>query len=182
MESIVRFFILFVRNPALAYGHTGVQVGGLLGVREYRWQQVRDIRETVWKRPYIPFMHWLPKERHYLELEIDADRAVKLRSDMIELPAGGVKEVIEGFRAAQIGALGDRGAAMARLGAKGAWTCGCSGLGAAGGTLGAAWARPGCFRRSRRGHACRADRNGGRLAGAPGLRPQDFLIRHSSYR
>ena len=116
--GLYRVVILFVRNPALAYGNTGVQVGGLLGVREYRWQQVRDIRETVWKRPYIPFMHWLPKERHYLELEIDAERAVKLRSDMIELPAGGVKEVIEGFRAAQVGALGDRGAAMARLGAK----------------------------------------------------------------
>ena len=37
---------------------------------------------------------------------------------VMELPAGGVKEVIESFRTAQIAALGERGAAIARLGAK----------------------------------------------------------------
>jgi hypothetical protein len=115
--GLYRISSLFVRNPALAYGDTGVQVGGMFTVREYRWQQVRDIRETVWKRPYIPFMHWLPKERHYVEIEMNGGGKVKLRSDMMELPPNGVKEVIEGFRAAQVSALGDRGAAMARLGA-----------------------------------------------------------------
>jgi hypothetical protein len=118
LYGFYRIVTLFVRNPALAYGDTGVQLGGLAGVRHYRWQQVREIRENVWKRPYIPFMHWLPKERHYLELEMNAEHPVKLRSDMMELPAGGVKEIIESFRAAQIAALGERGAAMARLGAK----------------------------------------------------------------
>jgi hypothetical protein len=116
--GLYRIGSLFVRNPALAYGNEGVQVGGLLAVKDYRWQLIRDIRETVWKRPYIPFMHWLPKERHYLEIEMNAGGKVKLRSDMMELPPNGVKEVIEGFRAAQVAALGDRGAAMARLGAK----------------------------------------------------------------
>ena len=116
--GLYRLVTLFARNPALAYGNSGVQVGGLLAVRDYRWQDVRDIRETVWKRPYIPFMHWLPKERHYLEIEMNAGAKVKLRSEMMELPPNGVKEVIESFRAAQISALGDRGAAMARLGAK----------------------------------------------------------------
>jgi hypothetical protein len=112
-----RSVTLFVRNPALAYADKGVQFGGLLTVRDYRWPQVREIRETVWKRPYIPFMHWLPKERHYLEIEISGAGSVKLRSDTMELPAGGVKEVIASFRAAQIAVLGERGAAMARLGA-----------------------------------------------------------------
>lgn len=116
--ALYRVSALLVRNPALAYGDKGVQVGGLFSVRDYRWQQIRDIRETVWKRPYIPFMHWLPKERHYLEIETNDAGKVKLRSDMIELPPNGVKGILEGFRAAQIAALGDRGAAMARLGAK----------------------------------------------------------------
>jgi len=116
--ALYRVGALLVKNPALAYGDKGVQVGGLFKVRDYRWQQIRDIRETVWKRPYIPFMHWLPKERYYLEIEMNAAGSVKLRSDMMELPPRGVKEVIEGFRAAQVSALGDRGAAMARLGAK----------------------------------------------------------------
>lgn len=116
--ALYRVGALFVRNPALAYGSNGVEVGGFLKVRDYRWQQVRDIRETVWKRPYIPFMHWLPKKRHYLEIETNDAGKVKLRSDMMELPPNGVKEIIEGFRAAQVSALGDRGAAMARLGAK----------------------------------------------------------------
>ena len=114
--AFYRVTFLFVRDPALAYGDKGVEVGKLFGLRELRWADVRDIRETVWKRPYIPFMHWLPKERHYLELETASGR-VKLRSDMMELPAGGVKEIIQGFRAAQIAALGERGAAMSRLGA-----------------------------------------------------------------
>ena len=116
--ALYRVGALFVRNPALAYGNKGVEVGALFKVREFRWQDVRDIRDTVWKRPYIPFMHWLPKERHYLEIEMNAGGKVKLRSDMMELPPNGVKEIIEGFRAAQVSALGDRGAAMARLGAK----------------------------------------------------------------
>ena len=116
--ALYRVGALLVRNPALAYGDKGVQVGGLFYVRDYRWQQIRDIRETVWKRPYIPFMHWLPKERYYLEIETSDAAKVKLRSDMMELPPNGVKQIIESFRAAQISALGDRGAAMARLGAK----------------------------------------------------------------
>ena len=116
--ALYRVGALLVRNPALAYGDKGVQVGGLFSVRDYRWQQIRDIRETVWKRPYIPFMHWLPKERYYLEIETNDAGKVKLRSDMMELPPNGVKQIIESFRGAQISALGDRGAAMARLGAK----------------------------------------------------------------
>jgi hypothetical protein len=115
--ALYRAASLFVRNPALAYGDKGVRIGQLLAVRDFGWAEVRDIRETVWKRPYIPFMHWLPKERHYLEIALGGTRSVKLRSDMMELPAGGVKELIQSFRNAQIAALGERGAAMARLGA-----------------------------------------------------------------
>ena len=113
-----RVTAVMLRNPALAYGDKGVQVGGFLSVRDYAWQQIRDIRETVWKRPNIPFIRWLPQERYYLEIETNGPGKVKLRSDMIELPPNGAKEIIEGFRAAQVSALGDRGAAMARLGAK----------------------------------------------------------------
>jgi hypothetical protein len=116
--ALYRSVRLCVSNPALAYGDRGVQVGTLFGVKDYRWDQVRDIRETVWERPRIPYLCWLPKERHYLEIEMNAGGKVKLRSDMMELPPNGVKEIIEGFRAAQVSALGDRGAAMARLGAK----------------------------------------------------------------
>jgi len=63
-------------------------------------------------------MNWLPKERHYLEVETIGAATLKMRPDMMELPPGGVGEVIKGFRAAQVEALGERGAAMARLGAK----------------------------------------------------------------
>ena len=116
--GVYRSVMLFARNPALGYGDRGVQVGRLFNVSDYRWDQIREIRETIWKRPYIPFMHWLPKERHYIELQLAGSTIpIKIRADMIELPADGVKQVIDGFRAAQIAALGERGAAMARLGA-----------------------------------------------------------------
>jgi hypothetical protein len=120
--ALYRSVMLLARNPAFAYGNHGVQVGRVLKVCQFRWDQIRDIRETVWHRPHIPFLHFLPSERHYIELQIhDAgveSGTMKLRTDMIELPAGGVKEVIDSFRAAQIAALGERGAASARLGVK----------------------------------------------------------------
>ena len=118
LYALYRSVMLFARNPALAYGERGVRVGRLLKVSDYRWDQVRENRETVWKRPYIPFMHWLPMERHYLELQaVDSAVPIKIRVDMMELPPDGVKQVIDGFREAQVAALGHRGAAMARLGA-----------------------------------------------------------------
>lgn len=116
--ALFRSLRLCVSNPALAYGHRGVQVGTLFGVKDYRWDQVRDIREAVWERPRIPYLCWVPKERQYLELEIVGGGSVRLRPDMMELPPNGVKEIIKRFRDAQVAALGERGAAMARLGAK----------------------------------------------------------------
>ena len=119
LYGIFRIVMLFARNPALGYGDRGVQVGRLFRVSEYRWGQVRELRETIWKRPYVPFMHWLPKERNYLELQIlSSAMAIKIRADMMELPPNGVRQLIVEFRAAQIAALGERGAAMARLGGR----------------------------------------------------------------
>jgi hypothetical protein len=116
-----RAVMLFCRNPALAYGEKGVRAGRLFKVCDYTWSQARDIREVHWKRPYIPYLNWLPKTRDYIELLIqDAGvetGSLKIRADMIELPPGGVKQIIQGFRAAQVAALGERGAARARLGA-----------------------------------------------------------------
>jgi hypothetical protein len=117
LYALYRAVLLFARNPALAYGERGVQVGRLFRISNYQWDQVRDIRESVWTRPYIPFMHWLPKERQYIELQTQSE-TVKVRPDMMELPSEGVKQVIAGLRAAQVAALGERGAATARLGAK----------------------------------------------------------------
>jgi hypothetical protein len=117
LYALYRSVILFARNPALAFGESGVQVGRLFRISNYQWSEVRDIRESVWTRPYIPFMHWLPKERQYIELQTQSE-TVKVRPDMMELPSDGVKQVIEGLRAAQVAALGERGAATARLGAK----------------------------------------------------------------
>ena len=113
--AVFRMVMLFARNPALAFGDRGVQVGRLFRVSDFKWSDVRDIREAHWKRPYIPFMHWLPKERHYIELQF-ASETIRLRPEMMELPPDGAKQVIDGFRAAQVASLGERGAAMARLG------------------------------------------------------------------
>lgn len=117
-----RTVILFARNPALAYGDKGVQAGRLFRIRDYKWTQVRDIREVHWTRPYIPYLNWLPKKRDYIELLIQGagveTRSLRIRSDMIELPPDGVRQIIQGFRAAQVAALGERGAARARLGAQ----------------------------------------------------------------
>src|SRR6478672_9054541 len=55
LYAAYRSVLLFERNPALGYGDRGVQVGRLFRVSDYRWDQVREIRETIWKRPYIPF-------------------------------------------------------------------------------------------------------------------------------
>jgi hypothetical protein len=121
LYGLYRIITLFARNPAFGYGEKGVQIGRLFTVDNYRWDQVGEIELTHWKRPYIPFLSWLPKERHYLELQVRAGGLAsgsrRIRPEMIELPQGGVKQVIEGFRSAQVAALGQRGAAMARLGA-----------------------------------------------------------------
>ena len=114
--ALFRMVMLFARNPALAYGDNGVQVGRLLKVSSFDWSDLRDVRESVWKRPYIPFMHWLPKERQYIELQTRKE-TVKVRPDMMELPVEGVKQIIQDLRAGQISVLGERGAAVARLGA-----------------------------------------------------------------
>lgn len=122
LYALYRTVMLFARNPALGFGGNGVQVGQLFKVHDFRWNQVREIQEVHWKRPSIPYLNWLPKERHYLELKIQSagldSGSIKIRSDMIELPARGVKQIIEDFRAAQVASLGERGAAMARLGAR----------------------------------------------------------------
>lgn len=113
--ALYRAVMFFARNPALAYGDKGLQVGRLLKVSSFDWSDLRDVRESVWKRPYIPFMHWLPKERQYIELQTTTE-TIKLRPDMIELPPEGVKRIIQDLRAGQVSALGERGAAVARLG------------------------------------------------------------------
>jgi hypothetical protein len=136
LYGLYRAVMLFSRNPALAYDQKGVQVGRLFKISAYKWGQIRDIREVHWQRPSInssiPYMRWylswvycyiyfLPQERDYIELLIQdaglGSGSFRIRADMIELPPGGVKEIIQGFRGAQVAALGDRGAALARLGA-----------------------------------------------------------------
>jgi hypothetical protein len=118
LYGIYRSVMLFTRNPALAYDEKCVRVGRLARIDQHHWDRVRDIREAHWERPSIPFLNWLPKERDYIELLIDGAGPLKIRPDMIELPAGGVKQIIKDFRAAQAAVLGERGAARARLGEK----------------------------------------------------------------
>lgn len=120
LYGVWRSVMLFCRNPALAFNERGVQAGRLFKVCDYKWSQVRDLREVHWSRPSIPYFNWLPKRRHYLELLVqDAgveSGSLRIRADMIELPEDGVKQVIHDFRAAQVAAVGERGAARARLG------------------------------------------------------------------
>ena len=115
LYAVYRSIMLFARNPALAYGQRGVRVGGVLKIRDYQWSEVRDIRETVWTRPYIPFMHFIPKQREYIEFHVGSEK-IRLRPEMMELPPEGMKEIIRELKSAQVAALGERGAAVARLG------------------------------------------------------------------
>jgi hypothetical protein len=116
LYAVYRAVMLFARNPALAYDDKNVSVGRLAQVCDFKWSDVQDIREIHWTRPSIPYLNWLPKEREYLELQIQGVSPLKIRSDMMELPSGGVKQLIKDFRDAQAAALGERGAAAARLG------------------------------------------------------------------
>jgi len=48
LYGFYRTVTLFVRNPALAYNEKGVQIGRLFKVCDYRWDQIRDARESHW--------------------------------------------------------------------------------------------------------------------------------------
>src|SRR4051794_27963784 len=115
LYAVFRAFMLFSRNPALAWDQHGVRMGRLFQVCAYPWSDVREARAVHWKRPSIPYLNWLPKERDYIELLIKVpkveSRCFKLRPEMVELPPGGVKQIIDDIRAAQIAVLGERRAA-----------------------------------------------------------------------
>ena len=72
----------------------------------------------------IRLPNWVPAEREYLELMVPAGPLdlgwIKLRTDMIEMPPGGVEELVQILRAAQVAAIGGRRAAMTRLGVEAA--------------------------------------------------------------
>ena len=118
-----RALSLLARDPALAFDKNGLQVGRLFRVSTFKWSQLRDVRvshvridESFGK--FLP--SWLPLEREYVELQFSGasldSTLLKLRSDLMELPPKGAPELVEMVRAAQVSALGGRGAAMTRLG------------------------------------------------------------------
>ena len=118
-----RAFTLLARDPALAFDQHGLQVGRLFRVSKFKWDQLRDVRVGRWRiddsfGTFLP--SWLPLEREYVELQLSGttldSTLLKLRSDLVELPPGGAPELVELVRAAQVAALGGRGAAMTRLG------------------------------------------------------------------
>ena len=118
-----RAMTLLARDPALGFDQHGLQVGRLFRVSKFTWGQLRDVRVSHWRidesfGKFLP--SWLPLEREYVELQLSGttldSTLLKLRSDLVELPSGGAAELVELVRAAQVAALGGRGAAMTRLG------------------------------------------------------------------
>ncbi len=122
LYGLYRAVALFARNPALSFDQRGVTVGGLLGISNYSWDKVREIREVNWRRSKLPIRlpSWVPAERDYVELRVPpgafTSGSIKLRADMIEMPSGGLKELVEMLRSAQHSALGSREVARVRLG------------------------------------------------------------------
>jgi len=122
LYGLYRAVALFARNPALSFDQRGVTVGGLFGISNYSWDKVREIREVKWRRSNLPIRlpSWVPAERDYVELTIPAGAftsgSIKLRADMMEMPSGGPKELVEMLRSTQQSALGSREVARVRLG------------------------------------------------------------------
>lgn len=122
LYALYRAVALFARNPALSFDQYGVTVGGPLGISNYSWDKVREIREVQWRRSKLPIRlpNWVPAERDYVELKVPAGAftsgSIKLRSDMIEMPPGGPKELVGMLLSAQHSALGSREVARVRLG------------------------------------------------------------------
>lgn len=118
-----RALSLLARDPALGFDQHGLQVGRLFRVSKFKWDQLRDVRVGHWRidegfGKHLP--SWIPLEREYVELQLSGTNLdsmlLKLRSDLMQLPPGGGAEMVELVRAAQVAALGGRGAAMTRLG------------------------------------------------------------------
>ncbi len=122
LYGLYRAVALFARNPALSFDQHGVTVGGPLGISNYSWDKVREIREVKWRRSNLPIRlpSWIPAERDYVELKVPAGAftsgSIKLRSDMIEMPPGGPKELVGMLLSAQHSSLGSREVARVRLG------------------------------------------------------------------
>ena len=122
-----RGVMLLARDPALAFDDKGIELGRLFRRSNYRWDQVREMRAGRWRIDEdspISLPDWVPAEREYLELMVPAGPLdlgwIKLRTDMIEMPPGGVDELVQILRAAQVAAIGGRRAAMTRLGVEAA--------------------------------------------------------------
>jgi hypothetical protein len=118
-----RGMTLLVRDPAIAYDENGVRIGRFFAVSTYKWNEVREVRAGRWRMDgalarRLP--SWMPLEREYLEFMVPARALdfgwIKVRADLIQLPAGGLEELVALIRAAQVDAIGGRAAAMTRLG------------------------------------------------------------------
>lgn len=118
-----RALTLFAKDPAIQFDAKGLQLGRLFRVSAFKWDQLRDVRvnrvrldESLGK--FLP--SWLPLEREYLELQFSGaglnSTLLRLRSDLMQLPNKGAPALVDMIRAAQVAALGGRGAAMTRLG------------------------------------------------------------------
>ena len=123
LYGLYRAIMLFARDPALCFDGNGVEIGRLFRTSKYRWDQVREMRAGNWRIDEdlpIRLPSWVPAEREYLEFMVPAGPLdvgwLKLRTDMIEMPPGGVHEMVEILRSAQVAAIGGRRAAMTRLG------------------------------------------------------------------
>lgn len=123
LYGLFRAVMLLARNPALEFDSQGIEIGRLFRRSKYRWDQVREMRAGHWRIDEdmpIRLPSWVPAEREYLELMVPAGALdlgwIKLRTDLIEMPAGGVNELVEILRSAQVAAIGGRRAAMTRLG------------------------------------------------------------------
>ena len=123
LYGLFRAVMLLARNPALEFDSQGIEIGRLFRRSKYRWDQVREMRAGHWRIDEdmpIRLPSWVPAEREYLELMVPAGPLdlgwIKLRTDMIEMPPGGVDELVEILGSAQVAAIGGRRAAMTRLG------------------------------------------------------------------
>ena len=122
LYGLFRAVMLLARNPALEIDSQGLEIGRLFRRSKYRWDQVREMRAGHWRIDEdmpISLPSWVPAEREYLELMVPAGALdlgwIKLRTDLIEMPPGGVQELVELLRGAQVAAIGGRRAAMTRL-------------------------------------------------------------------
>ena len=118
-----RAIMLLAPNPAIGFDNQGIELGRLFRTSRYRWDQVREVRAGRWRideESPVRLPNWVPAEREYLEVMVPAGPLdlgwIKLRTDMIEMPPGGVDELVQILRSAQVAAIGGRRAAMTRLG------------------------------------------------------------------